>query len=174
MQGLKAEAMALGDGLHFLANGGPAFGAHVHRQGQHHTGTLGFEQMPELLPLGRQVVGVVGAGVHHQRHPLLHLQAIAAEAGDLAGVVGEQPQPVDAEVGEDLCADAVVAQIRREAKPLIGFNGVEPGFLEAVGLQFVDQADAPPFLTQINDHSLAFRFDLAQGRLQLGTAVAAQ
>ena len=116
----------------------------------------------------------MGAGVHHQRHPLLHLQAIAAEAGDLARVVGEQPQPVDAEVGEDLRANAVVAQISREAEPLIGFNGVEPRFLEAVGLQFVDQADAPTFLAQVDDHTLACRLDLAQGRLQLGPAVAAQ
>ena len=71
-------------------------------------------------------------------------------------------------------AEVLDAQIRREAKPLVGFNGVEPGFLEAVGLQFVDQADAPPFLAQVNHDSLALRFDLAQGRLQLGPAVAAQ
>ena len=129
MQGLEAKALALGDGFHFLANGWPAFRAHVHRQCQHHAGTLGFEQVPELLSLGRQIVGVVSARVHHQRHPFFHLQAIAAEAGDLTRVVGEQPQPVDAEVGEDLRTNAVVAQISRESEPLIGFNGVEPRFL---------------------------------------------
>src|SRR3712207_8550117 len=46
-----------------------------------------------------------------------------------------------AEVGEDLVADPVVAHVRREAELEVRLDGVEPVLLELVGLELVEQAD---------------------------------
>ena len=103
--------------------------------------------MTELVPLRRQVVRVVIAGVDFQRNPFHNLKAISAEPGDLAGVVGQQPQTMNSEIGQDLCPDPVVAEISRKTKLFIGFHGVQSAVLEAVSLEFVDQTDPPAFLS---------------------------
>ena len=79
-----------------------------------------------------------------------------------------------AQVAEDLSSNSVVAQVGSEAKAFVGFHRVEAGVLQGVGLELVDQANAPALLAQIHHHSNAGGFDHAQGRLQLGAAVAAQ
>jgi hypothetical protein len=50
----------------------------------------GLHQMTQFQSLGREVGGVVGPRIDHQRHPIIYVKAIAIEAGNLAGVVGDQ------------------------------------------------------------------------------------
>ena len=101
--------------------------------------------------------------VHDQGHPILHLQAIAAQARNLARVIGDQPQAMDPQVAEDLGADAVVAQVGSKAKPFIGFHRVQSTILEAVGPQFINQADAPALLAQVHHHPFARLLDHGEG-----------
>ena len=55
-----------------------------------------------------------------------------------------------AEVLEDLQADAVVAQVGAVAEGEVGLDGVEPLVLEGVGPDLLDQADAAPLLGQVD------------------------
>ena len=153
----------------------------AHRPGQHrggprrHRALLGpIHQVAEFVLLGLQVGGVVLAGVHHQGHAVLHLQAVAPQAGNLAGVVGDQAQAMNPQVAEDLGTDAVVAQVRREAQAFVGLHRVEAAVLQGVGPQLVDQADPTPLLAQVHHNPFTGGVDHAQRRLQLGPAITAQ
>ena len=53
---------------------------------------------------------------------------------------------MNAQVAENLCSDSVIAQVRGKSELFVGFNCVEAAFLQAVGLELVDQADASSFL----------------------------
>ena len=55
-----------------------------------------------------------------------------------------------AQVLEDLQADAVVAQVGAVAEGEVGLDGVEPLVLEGVGPELLDQADPPPLLRQVD------------------------
>ena len=146
--------------------------------GQHRSGTLAHaglaHHVAELVLLGLQVAGVVLAGIHHQGHPIHHLQAIATEAGDLAGVVGDQAQAMHPQLAEDLGSHAVVAQIGREAEALVGLHRVKAAILQGIGLELVDQANAASLLAEIHHHALTGGLDHLEGRLQLRAAITAQ
>src|SRR5258708_3043674 len=75
------------------------------------------EQVPEPTGLGAQIVSVVLAGRVLDRQLLAHPHAMALEAGDLARIVGQEPDGRHAEVGEDLGADPVVTQVGGQTKP---------------------------------------------------------
>ena len=79
-----------------------------------------------------------------------------------------------AEVDEDLRADAVVAQVDRQAELEVGVDGVHALVLQVVGLELVQQADAAALLGQVEQHAGALALDHRQRRLELLAAVAAQ
>src|SRR4051794_10442912 len=83
------------------------------------------EQVAELVLLGLQVAAVVEVGRDLDGHALDDAQAVAVDADDLLGVVGEDAQLADAQVVEDLGADAVVPQVGAEAEAVVGLDGVE-------------------------------------------------
>ena len=63
---------------------------------------------------------------------------------------------------EYLRADAVIAEVRLEAELFVGFNGVVALILKGIGLQLVGEANAPAFLTHVDDRAPAFLFDAGQ------------
>src|SRR5262245_54455292 len=130
--------------------------------------------MPELVLLGGEVAGVVFVGRDLNRYALFDVQAIAAfEADDFFRIVGKQADLANAEIDEDLGADSVLAQIRREAEALIGFDGVQPlQLLQLIGAQLGQQADAAAFLAHVQDDTLARLGDLEHRLVQLRAAVA--
>ena len=130
--------------------------------------------MPQFSPLGLEIGGIVQAGIHDERHALFHLYSIATKTGDLARIVCDEAQPVNAQIAEDLSANSVIAQIGGEAESLVGFHGVETAILQAVGAKLVDQSDAATFLAEVDDNALSGCFDHAQGGLELGPAVATE
>src|SRR5207244_12995904 len=94
---------------------------------------------------------------------------------DLPGVVCQQPNLPDAEIDENLSADAIVPQVRRVAEPAVGLDGVDLFLLlELVGAELGEQADAASFLTHVQDHALARLADLLQGTVELRAALAEQ
>src|SRR3990172_4297204 len=68
----------------------------------------GLQQVSQLPSLRLQVADVVGVRLDDDGDTLHHLEAIALQAGPFGRVVGEQSHLVDAQVHQDLHADAVV------------------------------------------------------------------
>ncbi len=75
--------------------------------------------------------------------------SIAGEPDNLFGVIGQKAHTADAEVNEDLCPDAVFAQVWRKTKLDVGFDSVQTLFLEFIGADFLMQTDAAAFLSHV-------------------------
>ena len=76
---------------------------------------------------------------------------------------------------QDLRADAVVAQVGREAEPLVGLDRVEALLvLQPVGADLVLEPDAAALLAHVEQHAAALGLDHLQRGLELLAAVAAQ
>ena len=86
-----------------------------------------------------------------------------------------QPHGGDAEVDEDLRADAVLAAVDGQAEVDVGLDGVAALVLERVGPELVAEADAAALVAaQVHDHAAALLGDALHRLVELGAAVAAQ
>ena len=94
------------------------------------------------------------------------------ERGDLARIVGQQPDPALAERLQHPRGDGKVALVVGEAEPEIGVDRVEALILQRIGPELVDQADAAPFLPQIEEDAPARGGDRGQRGVQLRPAIA--
>src|SRR6185312_11811158 len=113
------------------------------------------EQVPELVALGAEIILIVLRGARHERHPLDDLESVALETHQLPRVVGHHADGGQPEIAQDLGADTVVPKVWREPEPLVGLHRVGSRVLESVGADLVEEADAPSFLVQVNDHPSA-------------------
>src|SRR5687768_7908203 len=105
--------------------------------------------MPELLLLRFEILSRRRRRSNLERHTGHDLQAEAFDRDVLRRVVRQQLDLADAEVAEDLGTGTVVADVGSEAELRIRLDRVVPAVLKLVGLEFVDQADAPALLQQI-------------------------
>ena len=135
---------------------------------------LVVQPMAELVPLGLQVAAVLGVGRDLDRHLLDDREAEALDPGDLLRVVREDADRRQAEVGEDLAADPVLAHVGREAELEVGLDGVEPVLLQLVRLQLVQEADAPALLRHVEEDAALLGGDARERQLELLAAVAAE
>jgi hypothetical protein len=124
------------------------------------------------VTLGLQVLVVVGADAHDQRHLLDHVEPELAQLVHLVGVVGQQPHLRYAQVGEDAGSGGVVAGVGRQPEREVGVDGVEPLLLQAVRAELVDQADAPALVPAHVDDDAAVLLDRVEGRVELRAALA--
>ncbi len=69
--------------------------------------------------------------------------------------------------------DRVVALVVVEAERGVGVDRVEPAVLKFVGAHLVDQAEATPFLVEVEDDAAAGGLEPLERELQLVAAVAA-
>jgi len=92
--------------------------------------------MPHAGAFGFEVFFVVGVRGQADGELLDDFEAVAFEADDFFGVVGEQADAAQAEIAEDLGAHAVVPQVGGEAEFFVGLDGVESLFLKFVGVDF--------------------------------------
>ena len=129
--------------------------------------------MSHPLLLGAQVKQILRRGGHLDGHPLHDLQPEVRELVDLVRIVGEKPHGLHPQVPEDLGSGPVLPQVRGEAQLDVGVHRVQPLLLEGVGLELVDEADAPALLAHVQHHAPALRLDLPHGSRQLLAAVAA-
>ena len=106
-------------------------------------------------------------------HPGGHLDPQFLQAFDLVGVIGQEADGIDSQVPQDEAGHGVVPFVHFVAQEQVGLGGVVAQVLEVVGPQFIQQADAPALLAQVEDDAAAGRGDLLQGQLQLLAAVAA-
>ena len=108
-----------------------------------------------------------------QGHAFGDGQPESFESAVLGRVVRHETDAGQAEVGEDLGADAVFAAVDGQAQFQVGVDGVESGVLEFVGAQFVGDADASAFVSaEVDDDAVAVVVDAAHCFVELGAAVA--
>ena len=115
-----------------------------------------------------------GFGRVLDRHLRRHAEPVALQPADLLRVVGEDADRRQPEVDEDLRADAVVAQVDRQAELEVGVDRVHPLVLQVVGAQLVQQADPAALLGEVEQDAGALALDHRQRGLELLAAVAAQ
>ena len=129
--------------------------------------------MPELFLLGPQIPFRELRRRHFERQRLRHGEAITFEADELPRVVRQQPHRADADVAQDLGADAVVPLVRLEAEVLVRLHRIESLILQCIGADLVRETDAPSLLIQVEQHAPPFGGYPAHREVQLVSAVAA-
>jgi hypothetical protein len=132
-------------------------------------GHRALEQVTHPLALRAQVVDVersVGLLSIGTRSTMLSPKPSRPPYFD--GVVRHQAHRRDAEVHQDLRADAVLARVDRQAELEVGVDGVAAVFLQGVRADLVAEANAAALVAaQVHDDAGAFGRDLGQRRLQL-------
>ena len=104
-----------------------------------------------------------------------HLSPWSSSPARLAGLLVSSRTERDAEVAEDLRADAEVAGVGGQPEVEVGVDGVAAAVLQPVGRQLVHQPDAAALVAAQVDHDAATAVgDGAQRGVQLRPAVAAQ
>lgn len=101
-------------------------------------------------------------------------EAESLEARAFGGVIGDQLHFADAEVVEDLGSEAVVALVGFKSEGFVGFDGIEASILEFIGTEFIDDADAATFLSDVEDDAGFFGFDHLEGGAELVATVATE
>ena len=129
--------------------------------------------MSHLFLLHRHIFAVKLICVHDDRHALDDLQAIALQPRALRGIVRQETNGRKPEIGEDLCADAIVAEIRCKAELDVRLDGIAPLILQSVGTHLVCKSDAASLLPHVEDNALALCLDTAHCRCELIAAVTA-
>ena len=135
---------------------------------------LVVQRVAHAVALGAQVGLVVRVGGVLDRHLRRDRQPVALQPADLLRVVGEDADARQPEVDQDLRADAVVAQVDRQAELEVGVDRVQALVLEVVGAQLVQQADPAALLGEVEQDAGALALDHRQRRLELLAAIAAQ
>ena len=106
--------------------------------------------MPEFLPFRAQIAGALLFRRRNDRHLVDDGQVVAIvnECVGLLRIVRQKTNLLQSQVLENLNADPVVAHVGAVTERMVGLDGVEPAFLQSVGLELGEQADSPAFLWQ--------------------------
>ena len=125
------------------------------------------------LRFGVEVPDVAVMGSSRQRHHRVDHGAGGAQTDHLAGIVGEQANRTDAELGEHRRRFGVVARVHGEAEGNVGIDGVGAAVLGDVGAELVHQSDSSAFVTGcIDQDATPLGGDHPEPGSQLDTAVA--
>src|SRR5437667_6020909 len=108
------------------------------------------------------------------RHALDNPEPVSLHPDDLPGIVRDEPDLVQPQLHQDLRAHAVVPKVRLKTQRQVALDGVLAFVLQLVCAQLVHQADAAPFLVQVQEHSLPGLLDHLERAMELLAAVAAK
>ena len=132
------------------------------------------EQVSELFFLRLEVVFCVRVGRNLARNALNDAHSGLLKGRHFVGVVREQADFANPKRLENLGRQGEGAMIRFEPETLVGFDGIEPGVLQFVGLEFGHETDAASLLLFVDEDSGAVVGDHRERHLELLSAVAAQ
>ena len=105
---------------------------------------------------------------------LHHVDAGVTQGGDLGRVVGQQVDVRAAQRLQHGSRHLEVTLVHPEAQRVVGIQGVQPRILPPVGAQLVGDADAPPFLRQVQHDAAAVLRQPLHRAAQLIAAVTTQ
>ena len=110
------------------------------------------------------------------RHLVDHFEIEAAidKGVGLLGIVGEQANLPQAEILEQLDADAVVTGVGLEAEGEIRLDGIEAPVLQFVSTDLLHQTDAAALLRQVDQHAGPLAADHVERHVELVATVAPQ
>ncbi len=109
----------------------------------------------QFIPLRLQVSSIDAVGLNLQRDPLYDLQAVALEADDLPGIVGQKTHLPDPQVDQDLGSNSIVSQVRRVAQFMVCLHGIASRILQGIGAQLVGQANSSALLAHVKQYSVS-------------------
>ena len=130
--------------------------------------------MAAALHLGEQVALVVGIDPALDPFTLHHVDAGVTQGGDLGRVVGQQIDVRAAQRLQHGSRHLEVTLVHPEAQGVVGIQRVQSCVLPPVGAQLVGNADAPPFLRQVQHDAAAVLRQPLHRAAQLIAAVTAQ
>jgi hypothetical protein len=137
----------------------------------HHLATR--KPVLESGALGPKIRDAVRRCRGDMRDALGDVNSVVTQLLDLAGVVCEQPNGVQAQVAEDGSGTFVRTAVYLVSEVDVGVDGIETLVLKSVGLEFGQQPDTATFMTaHIDDYSVTFDADPLHGHGQLAPAVA--
>ena len=110
-----------------------------------------LELVAGAVAFGGEVGFVEGAVAGDEGNARGDLDALIRQAADLRRVVGEEADARGADGLQHLSGDAEIALVHLEPQSQIGVDRVETLILQPVGAQLVEEADAAPFLLQIEE-----------------------
>src|SRR5690554_132817 len=95
---------------------------------------------------------------YFKRYPFNNLKPISFKSYYFPRVICHEANFPYTNVGQYLCSDSIITQIRRKSKLLICFNSIQTLILKSISLEFIYQPDPTPFLTQIQNHSTSITY----------------
>src|SRR5690625_292791 len=126
------------------------------------------------VALGTEVGHVVVGDEGGHGNALVHGDTVLFQRLGLVRVVGEQADRGNPQVLQDLGARPELAGVGGQTEAQVRVDGVGTGVLEAVGTQFVQQADTAALVpAEVDDGAAPLGCDLDHGGLELGAAVTA-
>lgn len=105
-----------------------------------------------------------------KRHPFENGDPVLSELVNLVGVAGEKSHFMKPEVVEDRSRGKVVTVIRGEAECEVRTKGVQTGFLQPVGPEFVGESDAAALVSTHVNHNTTLPIDCAEGGVEVWAA----
>ena len=127
--------------------------------------------MIHAFGFGAEVGEVLGVDGRVKFNALGDGDVEGGEAFDFVRIVGDEAHRFNFEIVEDERGNVVLALVGLMTEREICLNRVVALILQIVSAQFVEQADAAPFLPQIDHHAASGFGDEAHGFLQLLTAI---
>src|SRR5882724_8403432 len=131
-----------------------------------------LDQVAAPLPLGPEISEVVRVARRQRWNAAAHPDPFRFEPLDLERVVGDQVDRPGSEVLDHPGRHVVAAQIVHETQRPVRFIRVRATGLQRVGANLVPEADAPPFLPQVDQRAALRTPDQVERVLQLLAAVA--
>jgi len=128
----------------------------------------------ELFFLGAEIVFRVGTRRDFAGNALDDSNPGTLQSFHFIWIIGEQPDGAYAQAFQDFCREREVAVVGFESETFVGFDGVETGILEFIGLELRHQADAAAFLLFVNEDACAFFRNHLKRQFELLPAIAAQ
>ena len=135
---------------------------------------LNLDEVPHFGFFGLEIFFVVRIGLRVDGNLFDDFKAVAVKSDNFFWIVGEEMNFSEAEIGEDLSADTVFAEVGLVAEFEIGVDGVITLLLESVGANFGGEANAAAFLAHVKEDAFAGVGDSFHGLAQLAAAVATQ
>jgi len=113
------------------------------------------------------------AGPRAAGNPFNDANARSLELCHFVGIVRQQADLTQSECLEGFGSKRVIARVIRKSEAAIRFHGVEPGILQFVGFELIDQTNSAPFLRKVEQHSRWRGCNFSERKLELCAAIAA-
>src|SRR2546427_8301345 len=107
--------------------------------------------MAQLLPFRLKIELVELIWWHHNWYPLSHLDSVELQILQFVRIVRQKLDRSYVKRHQHVGGNVIVSLVRPEAQLLVRLDSVETCILQLVGFDFVDEADSPAFLSQIEN-----------------------